>query len=66
MTGDSLAFYRLGSRKKRYIENYAAKLEKNKIPVTLGNSSYSDKRFVESLIYFNDPQGNRIELVYIQ
>ena len=63
-TGDSLAFIGWEVEKKEDLQTYAAKLEKNNVPVTLGNSSYSDKRFVDELIYFNDPQGNRIELVY--
>ena len=63
-TGDSLAFIGWEVEKKEDLQTYAAKLEKNNIPVKLGNSSYSDKRFVDELIHFNDPQGNRIELVY--
>ena len=63
-TGDSLAFVGWEVEKKEDLESYAAKLEKNNVKVNLGNSSYSDKRFVDELIYFNDPQGNRIELVY--
>ena len=63
-TGDSLAFVGWEVEKKDDLQGYAAKLEKNNIPVTLGDSSYSDKRFVDELIYFNDPQGNRIELIY--
>jgi len=63
-TGDSLAFIGWEVEKKQDLQTYAAKLEKNNVPVTLGNSSYSDKRFVEELIHFNDPQGNRVELVY--
>tara|TARA_B100001250_G_scaffold338783_1_gene305934 strand:- start:174 stop:1148 length:975 start_codon:yes stop_codon:yes gene_type:complete len=63
-TGDSLAFIGWEVEKKEDLQTYATKLENNNILVNLGNSSYSDKRFVEELIYFNDPQGNRIELVY--
>tara|TARA_B100000427_G_scaffold318141_1_gene314994 strand:+ start:53 stop:1027 length:975 start_codon:yes stop_codon:yes gene_type:complete len=63
-TGDSLAFVGWEVENKEDLQTYAAKLEKNNVPVTLGNSSYSDKRFVEELIHFNDPQGNRIELIY--
>ncbi len=63
-TGDSLAFIGWEVEKKQDLQTYAAKLENNNVPVTLGNSSYSDKRFVEELIHFNDPQGNRVELVY--
>ena len=43
---------------------FIEKLEKNKIKVHQGKTPFADKRFVEDLIYFNDPQGNRIELVY--
>ena len=63
-TGDSLAFVGWEVENKEDLQTYAAKLEKNNVPVTLGNFSYSDKRFVEELIHFNDPQGNRIELIY--
>ena len=63
-TGDSLAFVGFEVEKKEDLQKYAAKLESKNIKVTLGNSSYSDKRFVQDLIYFNDPQGNRVELVY--
>ena len=63
-TGDSLAFVGWEVEKKEDLEFYAKKLEANNVPVSLGNASYSDKRFVENLIHFNDPQGNRIELVY--
>jgi len=63
-TGDSLAFIGWEVEKKEDLQEYATKLENNNVPITLGNSSYSDKRFVEELIYFNDPQGNRIELIY--
>ena len=63
-TGDSLAFVGWEVEKKEDLQTYAAKLENNNVPVTLGKSSYSDKRFVEDLIHFNDPQGNRIELVF--
>ena len=51
-------------KKKEDLEIYAKKLEANNVHVSLGNSSYSDKRFVKDLIHFNDPQGNRVELVY--
>ena len=51
--------------KKEDLQFYASKLE-NKIEVNHGKSSFADMRFVEDLIYFNDPQGNRIELVSTQ
>ena len=63
-TGDSLAFVGFEVDNKDDLQTYAAKLETNGIKVNIGNSSYSDKRFVEELIHFNDPQGNRVEMVY--
>ena len=65
-TGDSLAFVGFEVDNKDDLQTYAAKLEANGIKVNIGNSSYSDKRFVEELIHFNDPQGNRVEMVYNQ
>ena len=63
-TGDSLAFIGWEVENKDDLQHYASILDKNNIPVSVGSSSYSDKRFVRELIHFNDPQGNRIELIY--
>ena len=63
-TGDGLGFMGWEVDDKEDLLFYASKLEKNKIQVHQGKTSFADKRFVEDLIYFNDPQGNRIELVY--
>ena len=46
-TGDSLAFVGFEVEKKEDLQTYAKRLEEKNIKVTLGNSSYSDKRFVE-------------------
>ena len=62
--GDNLGFLGWEVENKDDLQSFASKLEKNKIEVTQGKSSFADQRFVEDLIYFNDPQGNRIELVY--
>ncbi len=43
---------------------YAKRLDVIGIPVQLGNKNLTDMRFVEELLYFDDPAGNRIELVY--
>ena len=43
-TGDSLAFVGWEVEKKEDLQTYAAKLENNNVPVTLGKSSYSDKK----------------------
>ena len=63
-TGDSLAFVGFEVDNKNDLQTYAARLETNGIKVNIGNSSYSDKRFVEELIHFNDPHGNSVEMVY--
>ena len=67
ITGDkgyNLGFLGWEVEKKEDLSFFASKLEKNKIEVHQGKSSFADMRFVEDLIYFDDPQGNRIELVY--
>ncbi len=43
---------------------FADKLENAGHEVSFANSSLADQRCVESLIYFNDPDGNRIELFF--
>tara|TARA_Y100000766_G_scaffold236831_1_gene212720 strand:- start:13 stop:861 length:849 start_codon:yes stop_codon:yes gene_type:complete len=62
--GDGLGFLGWEVDEKEDLLFFASKLEKNKIEVHQGKTSFADKRFVEDLIFFNDPQGNRIELVY--
>ena len=62
--GDNLGVMGWEVENKEDLELFATKLEKKKIEVNQGKNSFADKRFVEDLIYFNDPQGNRVELVY--
>ena len=62
--GDGLGFLGWEVDSKEDLQTFANKLEENKITVNHGKTSFADKRFVEDLIYFNDPQGNRIELIY--
>ena len=62
--GDNLGFMGWEGENKEELQFFASKLEKNKIDVYQGKNSFADKRFVEDLIFFNDPQGNRGELVY--
>ena len=63
-TGDGLGFMGWEVDDKEDLLFFASKLDEKKIEVHQGKISLADKRFVEDLIYFNDPQGNRIELVY--
>ena len=62
--GDNMAFMGWEVDTKEDLQMYAARLEKNKIHVFQGDKALSDKRFVEELIFFTDPQGNRMEIVY--
>ena len=59
-----MAFVGFEVDKKEDLQKYASKLESKNVKVNIGNSSYSDKRFVQDLIHFDDPQGNRVEMVY--
>ena len=63
-TGDNMAFMGWEVESKDDIEMYATRLQKNNIDVIYADKNLCDKRFVEELIFFHDPQGNRIEIVY--
>ena len=46
------------------LQTIAARLDRAGIHVTQGSRSLADRRFVEELIHFADPAGNRIELFW--
>ncbi|MEX3011814.1 VOC family protein [Hoeflea sp. TYP-13] len=60
--GDTLAFMGWEVEQPGDLDNYAARLEKSGHRVERGSRSLADRRFVEDLIVFDDPDGNRIEL----
>ena len=62
--GDKLAFLGWEVEEKSDLQKYAKKLEDTGIEVFEGDKNLADMRFVDELIYFDDPVGNRIELVY--
>ncbi len=62
--GDRLAFLGWEVEKRSDLQMYAKRLDVIGVPVQLGNKNLTDMRFVEELLYFDDPAGNRIELVY--
>ena len=62
--GDTLAFIGWEVENKSDLDGYARKLNNANYNVNLGSKNLCDKRFVEDLIFFNDPSGNRIELVF--
>ncbi|WP_282609416.1 VOC family protein [Pelagibius sp. Alg239-R121] len=62
--GNSLAFMGWEVAAKSDLESFAARLENAGIKVTWGGRELADQRFVEALIVFEDPDGNRIELAW--
>ena len=62
--GDKLAFLGWEVEKKSDLQMYAKRLDAIGVPVQMANKNFTDMRFVEELLYFDDPAGNRIELVY--
>jgi len=62
--GDKLAFLGWEVEFKSDLQTYANKLDHIGVAVNVGDKNHTDMRFVDDLIYFDDPAGNRIELVY--
>ncbi len=62
--GDRLAFMGWEVEEKSDLQYYAARLDAANIAVQSAPASLADRRFVEDMIFADDPAGNRIELVY--
>lgn len=62
--GESLAFMGWEVSAREDLQSYAARLEKAGVAVHLGRGNLADRRFVEDLIWFLDPAGNRVELFH--
>lgn len=62
--GDTLAFMGWEVERQDDLQRYAARLDKAGVPVHLGTKELCDRRFVESLVWFEDPMGNRVELFH--
>ena len=62
--GDTLAYLGWEVDTSADLNTYAARLENAGHKVTKGTTSLADRRYVEELIYFTDPAGYRIELVW--
>ena len=60
--GETLAFMGWELEDKADLVNYAARLDRANVAVQQGSREHADRRFVEDLIFFDDPDGNRIEL----
>lgn len=62
--GDSLAFMGWEVSEKADLDHYAARLEDAGIKVEIASAALCDQRFVDTMICFNDPDGNRLELFW--
>jgi len=62
--GDTLAFIGWEVESRRDLEDYSRKLDAAGVEVRIGSTDLCDRRFVSELIWFQDPMGNRVELVY--
>jgi len=62
--GETLAFMGWEVAARADLQDYAARLERAGVPVTLGSKELADRRFVSELICFKDPAGNKIELFF--
>lgn len=62
--GDTLAFMGWEVEHADDLEMYAARLDAADIPVNWGSRELADKRFVERLLVFHDPDGNCVELFH--
>ncbi|MEM9393345.1 MAG: VOC family protein [Pseudomonadota bacterium] len=62
--GETLAFLGFETSEASDLEQYAARLDANGVEVHSGKGDLADRRLVEDMIWFNDPMGNRVELVY--
>lgn len=62
--GDALSFMGWEVETAEDLQHYAAKLDAANVAVRPGSRDLADRRFVEDLIEFDDPAGNRIELFH--
>ncbi len=62
--GDTLAYLGWEVDSPEDLDHYGAKLEQNGCAVEQGKRALCEQRCVSSLIRFNDPDGNRIELFH--
>ena len=62
--GEGLSFLGWEVENKSDLDYFASKLDDNDVKVFRGQKFLCDKRYVEDLIYFKDPAGNQIELIF--
>ena len=62
--GETLAFMGWEVEHRSDLDDYAARLEQAGWAVLRGTAALCDQRFVTDMITFDDPMGNRVELVW--
>ena len=62
--GETLAFLGFEVSARDDLEAYAARLDAAGVTVHAGDRALADRRLVEDMIWFLDPMGNRVELIY--
>ena len=62
--GETLAFMGWEVEHQADLDAYAARLEAAGVRVRRAPATLADRRFVEDLIFFDDPMGNRVELFW--
>lgn len=62
--GETLAFLGFEVSDRSDLEAYAARLDAAGVTVHARDRALADRRLVEDMIWFLDPMGNRVELIY--
>lgn len=62
--GETLAYMGWEVEFASDLDAYAARLEKAGTPVQRAGTALCDQRFCQGMIWFDDPMGNRIELIW--
>lgn len=62
--GDQLAFMGWEVEHADDLSAYAKQLETHAVTVNVASQALCDRRFVTDMIWFDDPDGNRIELIW--
>lgn len=62
--GETLAFMGFEVENHNDLNAYAARLDAAGVTVHSGDRALADRRLVQDLIWFEDPMGNRVELIH--
>lgn len=62
--GETLAFMGWEVENRDDLDAYAARLDAAGVAVHIGDRALADRRLVGDLIWFEDPMGNRVELIH--